>query len=125
MVVVLVRAEGRGSGASSGRPVQAGQGVAAQLEVPQVEERGGGVPSAGAGAESGTGSGTGPEDGKHLIITWSRWMPVLPLRGPGGGGSYLGLGPALNFLVLPGVLVVLVLGALVWSPSRSCSDDSS
>lgn len=124
LVMMVVGAIGCSS--SSG-PVQAKQSVGTELEVSQVEERRRDVSSARTGAEAGTGSGTGPEYRKHrdllgkfpILRTDFSYLPA------GSPLSYLGLGPPLNFLVLPGVLVVLVLGALVWSPSRSCSDDSS
>lgn len=51
--------------ASSSCPVQAGEGVGAELEVSQVDERRGGVSSAGTGAKARAGSGTGPEYRKH------------------------------------------------------------
>lgn len=79
-------------------------------------------PRPGLGPSPGLGLGLGLRTGN---ISSSRTMEASCPPQRAGGGSYLGLGPALNFLVLPGVLVVLVLGALVWSPSRSCSDDSS
>lgn len=112
---------------SSSCPVQAGEGVGAELEVSQVEERRGGVSSAGTGAEARAGSGTrtGPEYRKQRRVCRGGVAKSENVSGPCKSPSYLGLGPALNFLVLPGVLVVLVLGALVWSPSRSCSDHSS
>lgn len=129
LVEVVVVVMGAVGGSSSGRPVQAEQRVGTQLEVSQVEERGRGLSSARAGAEAGTGPGTGPGTGsgtgsgnrKHrdllgkfpMLRTDCSHLPARILL------------PHLNFLVLPGVLVVLVLGALVWSPSRSCSDDSS
>ena len=64
LVVVVVGAVRCSSCSSSRRPVQAGQGVGAELQVSQVEEGRRGVSSPGAGPEAGAGSGTWPGDRK-------------------------------------------------------------
>ena len=71
VVVMVVGAVCCSSCSSSSCPVQTREGVRAELEVPQVEERRGGVSSAvpRTGAEAGAGSRTGPGYRRQEVVS--------------------------------------------------------
>lgn len=79
MVVMVV---GAVCCSSSCCPVQARDGVGAELEVSQVEERRGGVSSAGTRAKARAGSGTGPEYRKQRRVCWGLVLNLRTVLGP-------------------------------------------
>lgn len=67
---------------SSCCPVQARDGVGAELEISQVEERRSGVSSAGTRAEARAGSGTWPEYRKQRRVYWGLVLNMRMVPGP-------------------------------------------